>query len=259
MIPKKSFGQNFLISPYPVSDIIKTSNLKKGDVVLEIGPGKGILTSSLLLAGAIVFCVEKDRELIPFLKEKFKKEIRQKKLNLIEGDILLFDIEKTLKGDYKLIANIPYYITGQILRKFLEAKNKPKDIVLLIQKEVAERIVAKDKKESLLSMSVKFYGNPFYIRTVSKGSFLPKPKVDSAILHIKNIDSSKSKNINEKKFFEILHLGFAHKRKQLLPSLARAFSKEKVLQAFSEINLNLKARPENLLLEDWINLSRKLT
>ncbi|MFA7216520.1 MAG: 16S rRNA (adenine(1518)-N(6)/adenine(1519)-N(6))-dimethyltransferase RsmA [Candidatus Paceibacterota bacterium] len=258
MLPKKSLGQNFLISPYPVSDIIKTSNIKKGDVVLEIGPGKGILTSSLLLAGAVVFCVEKDRELIPFLKEKFKKEIKQKRLNILEGDILLFDIEKTLKEDYKLIANIPYYITGQIIRKFLETKNKPKDIVLLVQKEVAERIVAKDKKESLLSISVKFYGKPFYIRTVSKGSFLPKPKVDSAILHIKDIDSSKSKDLDSEKFFEILHLGFAHKRKQLLPNLARVFSKEKALQAFSEINLNPKTRPENLLLEDWINLSRKL-
>lgn len=257
-MPKKSLGQNFLISPYPVSDIIKTSTIKKGDVVLEIGPGKGILTSALIKAGAEVICVEKDRDLIPLLKEKFHKEIKLKKLKIIEGDIILTDIEKILKGKYKLVANIPYYITGQIIRKFLETKNKPRDIVLLVQKEVAERIVAKNKKENILSISVKLYGKPFYIRTVSKGSFFPKPKVDSAILHIKDISPEVSKDINEKNFFEILHLGFAHKRKQLLPNLARAFSKEKVAKVFYEINIDPKTRAENISLENWIDLSRKL-
>lgn len=252
---KKSLGQNFLISPYPIKDILNTAELKKGDTVLEIGPGKGVLTENLLLSGAKVICVEKDKDLIPLLQEKFKKQIKKKELTLVEGDILDIEIDKIINQKYKLVANIPYYITGSILRKFLEEKTKPEQMVLLVQKEVAQRIVAKDKKESLLSLSVKFFGEPIYIRTVSKGSFLPKPKVDSAILNIKNI---KDNNFPSDFFFKIIHLAFKHKRKQLLPNLAEVFSKDKLILLFDELNINPKTRAENLPINVWINICQKL-
>lgn len=252
---KKSLGQNFLISPYPIKDIIKTADIKKDDVVLEIGPGKGILTESLLLSGSKVICIEKDKELIPLLQEKFKKQIKNKELTLVEGDVLDIETENIVETKYKLVANIPYYITGSILRKFLETKTKPEQIVLLVQKEVAERIVAKDKKESILSLSIKFFGEPFYIRTVSKGSFLPKPKVDSAILNIKNI---KNNDLPGDFFFKVIHTAFKHKRKQLLPNLAEVFPKDKLLQLFYELNLDPKTRAENLPINTWLNICQKL-
>lgn len=251
---KKHLGQNFLISPYPVKDIVKASNLNKDDIVLEIGPGKGVLTKKLMEVGVKVISIEKDKDLIPLLQEKFKNEIKNKNLTLIEGDILDIEINDLIKNKYKLVANIPYYITGSILRKFLEEKIKPEQIVLLIQKEVAERIVAKNKKESILSISVKFFGDPYYVRTVSKGSFDPKPKVDSAIINIKNTSKNSNNKIDNEKFFNLIHLGFAHKRKQLLPNLARVFPKDTISSIFSKLEINQKSRAEDLSLDNWINI-----
>lgn len=258
MQAKKHLGQNFLISPYAISDIIKTADIKPKDTTLEIGPGKGVLTEALLKSGANVISIEKDIDLIPLLEEKFKKEIKNKKLTLINDDILGFDLEK-IKSSYKLVANIPYYITGQIIRKFLESEKQPKEMTLLVQKEVAERATAKDKKESLLSISIKAYGEPLYIRSVSKGSFVPKPKVDSAILAIKNISNKNFKKQGDKdNFFKIIHAGFAHKRKQLLPNLARAFPKNNLHSAFDKLNIDSKTRAEDISLNDWLSLSKEI-
>ena len=186
MKPKKSLGQNFLTSSKAVFEIVTAGEIVKGESILEIGPGKGALTEELLKAGAKLTVIEKDRELIPYLEEKFAKEIRDKSLSIIEGDVLNLDIESVFKKNekYKLIANIPYYITGAIIERFLSIKKKPLLMVILVQKEVAERIVARDKKESILSLAVKFYGIPKLIYKVSAGSFFPKPKVDSAVLKI---------------------------------------------------------------------------
>lgn len=252
---KKSLGQNWLKSESAIKEIVKTAELQADDLVLEIGPGRGALTRALLETGATVLAVEKDDNLIDLLKEKFAEEIKNKKLILVHDDILELDFSKELKkqkfNNYKLVANIPYYITGQIIKKFLsEEKIQPSSMVLMLQKEVAKRIVASDKKESILSMSVKFYGEPKYIKTVPAGAFEPKPNVDSAILLIKNI--SRNKIVKEAKFFEILKQGFAQKRKLLKGNLAIS------TEILTTCNLPEKARAEDLNLDNWLCLTQKI-
>lgn len=260
MRPKKQLGQNFLTRDHYAKVMVEAADINEKDVVLEIGPGKGILTGVLLLQAKKVIAIEKDRELISFLQEKFKKEIGTGKLEIINEDILKFiPLRFTLHASrYTLVANIPYYITGEILRHFLTAKNQPKSLTLMVQKEVAERIVAKDGKESLLSISVKVYGEPKIIAKVGAGNFYPKPKVDSAIIHIENISREFFKNISEERFFEIVRTGFSHKRKMLAGNLV-AFGKKQVAKAFQKAKLSPKIRAENVSLEQWGELTKQLS
>ncbi len=250
MIPKKSLGQNFLTNQDIVASIVDAGKLSPKETVLEIGPGKGVLTEELLKRGVHVIAVEKDRDLIPFLEEKFEKEITKNQLDLKYGDILDQDFSLR-EREYSLIANIPYYITGQIIRKFLETTNQPKKMVILVQKEVAERIIAKDKKESLLSVSVKAYGNPEYIKTVKAGAFTPMPKVDSAVLLIDNISRDFFRGISEEDFFNIIHAGFAHKRKQLFGNLKTIIPEEILREKMKKCGIRENERAENLSPEQW--------
>jgi len=254
MYAKKSLGQHFLTSQGALAKIIEAGNLKKIDVVLEIGPGKGVLTEKLLEQVKKVIAIEKDNALFELLKEKFKKEIKNKKLELLNADIL--DYEP--RGEYKLIANIPYNITGAILEKFLSAEHQPELAVLLVQKEVAERIVAKNDKESILSISVKVYGEPKYIQTVKAGSFSPAPKVDSAIIAIENISKDFFRDFSEKDFFTALRAGFKSKRKKLSSNLSKIYPKEHVKETFQEIGLDDNLRAEDLSVSGWINLVKNL-
>jgi 16S rRNA (adenine1518-N6/adenine1519-N6)-dimethyltransferase len=253
MLSKKSLGQHFLTNADIVASIAEAGMVSSGDTVLEIGPGKGVLTAELLKRGAKVIAVEKDGELMPFLEEKFQKEIKEKQLALINEDILNFQPEsyKLKTKSYKIIANIPYYITGAIIRKFLTEKHQPNKMTLLVQKEVAERIVAKNGKESLLSISVKVYGEPKYVKTVKAGSFTPPPKVDSAILLINNISREFFHDISEEKFFEILHIGFAHKRKQLQGNLKAVFDEKIVKEKMLFCGILESTRAEDLSPKDW--------
>lgn len=256
MKAKKSLGQNFLKSTSILKKIVSTGGVLATDLVLEIGPGKGALTRKILDTGARVIAVEKDRELIPILKEEFKKEIKNKKLTLIEGDILDLDLKKigVEKKKYKLVANIPYYITGAIIRKFLSGKTKPEKIVLLVQKEVAERIVARDGRESILSMSVKAYGDPKYIDKVPKRYFSPEPRVDSAILLIDNISNKKLRAKDEDTFFDIIHVGFGHKRKVLKNNLQKVLPKDIIDDFWGKNQLSATIRAEELELKHWLLL-----
>lgn len=250
---KKSLGQNFLKSQKVLNKIIETGNLSGKDVVLEIGPGKGALTGRLLESGAKVIAVEKDTRATKFLKEKFTEEISNNKLELLQEDILEFDPNK-LPAGYKLIANIPYYITGEIIEKFLSTKNKPSLIILLVQKEVALRIIARDEKESILSNSVKIFGEPKYIITAKKKDFSPSPKIDSAVILIENISNKnfKDNNIKEEEFFKVLKEGFKHKRKRVIKNLANIINEDNLLN----LGINKDARAENLKLEDWIKITK---
>lgn len=253
MLKKKSLGQHFLRNPYYLSLIAESAQISSDDTVIEIGPGDGALTEALLARGARVVAIEKDRRLIPLLTEKFAG----KNFELIEADALTFDISKVLKKShtYKLVGNIPYYITGALFKKFLTSAHQPSTLVFLIQKEVATRI-ARDKKESLLSLSIKAYGEPRYVQTISRGNFAPPPKVDSAILVVENISRKNFMNAaHEKKFFQFIRAGFAHKRKllanNLRPMLGGDYSS--ILQKTA---IDPGTRAEDMELIKWLRLSR---
>ena len=255
MLQKKSLGQNFLRSKKAIAQIVEAGEIVAGETILEAGPGEGILTAALLEAGAKVIAIEKDRRLIVPLQIKFTRYIQSGMLTLIENDILEFSIFNFQFSKYKVIANIPYYITGAFIRRFLEAEHQPSHMVLLLQKEVAERIVARDGKESILSISVKAYGEPRYIQTVKAGSFSPAPKVDSAILAIENISKKNFSDTDEKRFFEIVKAGFAHKRKIISGNLKPVLGNQTEEKMYL-CGIETKARAEKLTLEGWLCLSK---
>lgn len=252
MKAKKSLGQNWLKSETIAREIVRVASLSASDTVLEIGPGKGYLTKFLLETGAQVIAVEKDDRAIPVLENTFSGETASGKLKLLHGDILTTEI--ALPEKYKLVANIPYYITGQVLRKFLETTSQPRLMVLMLQDEVAKRIVARDGKESILSISVKAYGAPKYIKKVPAKYFSPAPKVDSAILLIENINKNNFKNssVSEKDFFEVVKNGFSSKRKMLRNNLADIAPAK-----FAQCGVSEKNRAEDLSLENWLCLASK--
>ena len=264
MKAKKHLGQHFLRSEKALRTIIETGDIKAGEMVLEIGPGEGALTEKLLETGAKVIAVEKDEVLFELLKQKFEKEISSGQLNLINDDILDFDIVKFIENsklkieNYKLIANIPYNITGAILKKFLETDRQPEKMVLLVQKEVAQRIIARDGKESVLSISIKAYGNPTIIDKVLAGSFAPAPQVDSAILLIDAVSKDFFKEMSEKHFFQMLKAGFSSKRKKLSSNLSNILDKNRVDEAFQKIKLDENTRAEDLGIEKWQELAISL-
>jgi 16S rRNA (adenine1518-N6/adenine1519-N6)-dimethyltransferase len=272
---KKSLGQNFLKGEFALKKIIEAGEIKIDDVILEIGPGKGALTRKLLATSCQLLAVEKDRELFLMLQDKFSEQIKSGSLVLVHDDILKFNFEnhKLSAKSYKLIANIPYNITGAILKKFLTAPNQPTSMVLMVQHEVAKRITTpspsserRGGKESLLSISVKAYGEPKMIMKVPARYFSPAPKVDSAIIAIKNISrknftspqphpnsllEGEGRSIDEQKFWEIVKTGFAHKRKKLSSNLKNTV----LCQGRSLTSLGNK-RAEDLTLLDWIMLAK---
>lgn len=250
MYARKSLGQNFLMHARIAERIALTADIKPDAVVLEIGPGTGILTRELLKLAGKVIAIEADRELFGKLQIDFANEIEKGKLELIHGDIRAFDIS-SLPKNYALVANIPYYLTGEIFRMFLELENQPIAMTLLVQKEVADRIVARDGKESVLSLSVKAYGTPKREFLVPRGAFRPAPNVDSAVLTIRDISrKSFSTRKEEELFFKLLHAGFAHKRKFVLNNLSDLVSEK----ALREAGVREGARAEDVLLPVWLDL-----
>lgn len=261
--PKKSLGQNFLKSEPALMMMCTAGEINNHDIVLEIGPGKGALTTKLLLEAKKVIAIEKDKELFEFLKEKFSAEIKKGSLELLNEDILNFEPKNygLKKGKYKIIANIPYNITGAIFKKFLSNKIQPERMILLIQKEVAKRIVARDGKESILSLSVKAYGTPKYIMKVGKRFFSPEPKVDSAILEIIHISKNNfHTETEEKNFFNVIRAGFAHKRKILRKNLEILQKEPKQIDnIFEKLKIDQKVRAEDIKLQIWLKISHDLS
>ena len=253
--PKKSLGQHFLKSQKAIAQIVAAARLTPGESVCEIGPGEGILTRALLAAGARVIAIEKDHRLIAPLRETFKKEIGEGQLTLVAGDVL-----DLIPGDYhsepttyKVVANIPYYITGAILKQFLSAARQPERMVLLLQKEVAARVVARDNKESVLSISVKAYGTPSIAGAVPRGAFSPAPNVDSAILVIADISRARLTTVDEKRFFALVRSGFAHKRKLVARNLALNEA------TLARCGIAPRARAEDLSVAEWECLTAATT
>ncbi len=266
MRAKKSLGQNFLKDPKILKKIADFAEITKEDVVVEVGPGEGALTEQLLKQAKKVLAIEKDEELSRLLRLKFEREIADGRLEIIEGDILNYELK--IK-DYVMVGNIPYYITGALFKKFLESDQQPKSITFVVQKEVADRILARDGKESILSISVKAYGEPKFGGIIKAGSFYPKPKVDSAVLAIRNVSKEKFeispptpltlRGGLETKFFEILKAGFAHKRKLLIKNLEKLATKEDLAKTFEKCGLSSKIRAEDLKTGDWLALTQKLS
>ncbi len=253
MRPKRELGQNFLMHRATAERIVKAAQLPEHAHVLEIGPGKGLLTRALLSAGHRVTAVEADAELLPILDEQFAGE---KRLSVVHGDIRTFALS-SLKKPYFVVANIPYYITGDIIRFLLSASQKPSSVTLLVQKEVAERI-ARSQKESILSLSVKVYGKPKVAFSVPRGAFSPAPKVDSAVLHISEVDSPFASAKQEQLFFDVVHAGFAHKRKLLAKNLEAVSSPEKIRAGFVAAGIKSSARAEDVPLAAWLELAKTL-
>lgn len=256
---KKSLGQHFLTSDVVPKWMCDAGSVAEGDIVVEVGPGTGMLTKEILLRGARVIALEADQRAIEVLRETFADELASQRLTLHHTDVRELDLA-TLgikEGAYKVVANIPYYLSGRLFRTFLDSNCQPSSLVFLVQKEVAERI-ARDEKESLLSLSVKAFGTPTYVRTVSRGHFSPPPKVDSAIIAVAGISQKNFVGIEQATFFAHLHIGFGERRKQLLGCFAKHYPREKLVHIFSTLDISPTVRGEDLPLLKWLELTRTL-
>ncbi len=252
-------GQHFLKNPHYAKALVVAVGAGRGQTILEIGPGKGALTKEILASGAHVIAIEKDEMLAKNLPNIFPNESANKQLEIITGDVRDFDPRKygLSSGSFSLAANIPYYITGEIIRTFLESETQPKNIALLIQKEVADRIIS--DRESILSISVKAYGTPKIVARVSRGNFSPPPSVDSAIILISDISKKNFTDVSERDFFRVVKTGFSSKRKILAGNLSGVFGKEKVSHAFTKLDLDQKIRAESVPVSSWFTLARELS
>jgi 16S rRNA (adenine1518-N6/adenine1519-N6)-dimethyltransferase len=262
---KKSLGQNFLDDSNVVKRIVESAELYPQDAVVEIGPGKGVLTEALAKKKGKVLAIELDDRLIPILKDKFSKK---KNVEVFHGDILKINFPKLIEEkftineakSYKVIANIPYYITAPIIRLLLETKYPPKEMYLMVQKEVAERIVAKPGNMSILAVSVQYYAFAHILFGVSRLSFDPMPQVDSAIIKIVVKGKAECGKEQTKKFFKLVRAGFAAKRKTLANNLASSFkmTKKEVESALENLGFTKNTRAQELSVEDWQELMTEL-
>ncbi|MBU4332303.1 ribosomal RNA small subunit methyltransferase A [Patescibacteria group bacterium] len=257
--PSRQHGQNFLIDNDAVQTIIKAADLQPEDVVLEVGPGFGAITKELAKNAGKVLAVEIDKKFVSILNQAFAERHNVK---IVKDDILrmdLFDLEiKDL--EYKIVSNLPYNITSHFIRQRLTQSPRPKQLVLVVQKEVAERICAKAGEMSLLSVSVQFYAQPVLTKIVPRTSFWPKPEVDAAIVKIgkigKHRDNLVGKDFDEKRFFQIVRIGFSSRRKMLKNNLATGLkvSNDKIEQMLEKAGLDKKIRAQDLGMEHWIRL-----
>lgn len=258
---KKSLGQHFLTSDVVPKWMCDAAHITEGDIVLEIGPGTGVLTRELLARKASVIALEADNRAIEVLNTTFITEIQEGKLTIYHTDVrelALSTIPKIHNQGFKVVSNIPYYLSGLLFRIFLESTIQPTCLVYLVQKEVAKRITSdlmRDEKESILSLSIKAYGTPKYVKTVSRGHFAPSPKIDSAIIGVYEINREHFAVLTEALFFELLHLGFGQKRKQLLGNLTKKYNRDTLTHIFSTLSIPVSTRAEDVSLGKWLELS----
>lgn len=259
LFAKKSLGQHFLNSEGVLIKMADSCNHLGVTHVVEIGPGKGALTRKLLSRYTKVIAIEKDQRMVTFLHETFSSYIETGVLTILEDDILNLDVGSLTNEPYVVIANIPYYITGAITEHVLTSRHVPKAISFLIQKEVADRIVARDSKHSILSLSVHSYGVPKIIAKVPRGAFVPPPKVESAIIIIDRISKDFFISFTEEQFFTVVRAGFAHKRKLLIRNLEEICDRVILEDIFSVLKLSPKIRAESVSTETWQKLVMSLS
>jgi len=256
IFPKKKLGQNFLHDPNALQKIVNIADVQPDDTILEIGPGTGALTRYLSESAARVVSVEVDERLIPLLRHELSE---YRNIQLHWGDFLEVDLNALMgQAPYKVVANLPYYITSAILRKLLEAAHKPQSLTVMVQKQVAERLVAKPNDMSLLTVSVQFYGNPKIMTTLKPSVFYPRPDVDSSVVHMPVYPEPLVEIPSETLFFDVVRAGFGQKRKQLKNSLASNLgistaATEAILQA---ANIDPARRAETMTLPEWAALTR---
>lgn len=241
-------GQHWLHDETTLNYICDSADISVNDTILEIGPGTGTLTSKLLDRGAKVIAIEKDQKLAPSLDN-------HKNLRVITGDILTFDLSQ-LPADYKVVANIPYYLTSNLLRILSESANPPATAVLLLQKEVAERIAAGPGQMSLLAVSVQLYYEPTLGQVVSAKLFEPPPKVDSQVIILKRREKPLFENLDSQKFFRVVKAGFSERRKKLRSSLSGGLniSKDQADALLKRAGISGDIRAQELSLLQWHKL-----
>jgi 16S rRNA (adenine1518-N6/adenine1519-N6)-dimethyltransferase len=251
--PKKRLGQNFLRDTSVLPRIVKAMELGAGEQVVEIGSGTGVLTEALLEAGARVTAVELDDSLLAMLEERFRDDER---IRLWHGSALSFDPCIECEGTYKLAGNIPYYITAPLVRHFLENDCRPALLVLMVQREVAERMTAAPGKLSVLGVSVQIYAEAEIVSRVPAAAFYPAPKVESAIVRLRpHLSGPATENTDA--FFTVVRAGFSAKRKQLANSLSAGLGEPREVAAtlLDAASIDPKLRAEDLSIEDWKRLT----
>jgi 16S rRNA (adenine1518-N6/adenine1519-N6)-dimethyltransferase len=253
---QKGLGQNFLADPVHLDRIIAAAELTGDDVVLEVGPGVGTLTVRLAREAALVVAVELDEQLLPALREVVAGH---KNVTIVQGDILQLDPATLIPGSasFKVVANLPYYITSAAIRKLLTATPPPALLVLTVQREVAQRIVARPPEMSLLAVSVQFYARPEIVARIPAGAFVPAPKVDSAILRLRPWPVPPVEVPDVGAFFDVVRAGFGQRRKQLRNSLRAGLSlpEEQVEGMLVAAGVDPTRRAETLSLEEWSRLA----
>jgi 16S rRNA (adenine1518-N6/adenine1519-N6)-dimethyltransferase len=256
MRPQKSFGQNFLVDRSVLQKIIEAAQVDPGDEILEVGAGMGVLTRELAKRARRVVAVELERDMLALLSETTRTFGN---VELVARDLLVLDPAEIFgAAPYKLVANLPYYITAPTFRHFLESKNPPRLLVVMVQWEVAQRIVAAPGNLSLLGVSVQFYGRPQIVARVPADAFYPAPKVDSAILRVDVYPQVSLTPAERNRFFRIVQAGFSERRKQLHNSLAHGLHRknEEMHAWLAAANIDASRRAETLSIEEWLQLWR---
>lgn len=262
---KKRFGQNFITDPGILNKIVTTADIKSGDIVVEIGPGAGTLTKALAREAGKVIAVEIDKDLLPVLKENLTQFDNVK---VVEGDALKLDLDELVeqevgnKRPYKIVANLPYYITTPLVMHFLEKGFNIEKIVIMVQKEVAERFTAQpgSKDYGAVTVSINLYSNPQIAFYVSRNVFSPKPDVDSAVvlLEVRKEPPYKIKDVNILR--NLIKAAFSQRRKTLANALkVLAIEKDKMAKALQAANIDSKRRGETLSLEEYVNIANALS
>ena len=266
----KSLGQNFLIDDNVVENIVKSANIQKNDIVIEIGPGLGTLTNELLRVAKKVICIELDERMIKILKERF---LLYDNIEIINEDILKADLNKIVLdeknngdvGNFKIVANLPYYITTPIIMKLLEKEKCYESITVMVQKEVAERLCADpgSRNAGAITYTVDYYSKAEKILDVPKESFIPSPEVDSEVIKLTIRNQLKIELNNEELFFKLIKLAFMQRRKTLLNALSsnnEIFkNKEQLREILKELNIDEKTRGENLKLEQFAQIANRIS
>lgn len=253
--PSKKYGQNYLINPEVIDHIVEVSELTHDDVVVEVGPGFGVLTLALAEKAGRVISFEIEKKLEPYWNEMLEKERGIHNVEVEWGNVLrAFESYQLSAPTYKVVSNLPYQITSAAIRTFLESAHPPTQMVLMVQKEVAERICAKPGDMSLLAVSVQYYASAEYVCTVPRIEFWPSPQVDSAVVMIRTKEHATRNKVFDEQFFKVVKAGFAQKRKLLTKNLEPVVGKkqkDRLKIAFTELGLAPTARAQELTIDQW--------